>query len=264
LTYAYARSTWNNVQCTFGNIWTNANGDRRSFLGARNLSAVGGIPNDATDTYAPFRIESGVIQFGDWMRQRYGIGNPVVDCGTPLDGNNDEYFKWCWTFWIGDQVLGDTVDGVLVGTDTVYDNDVSKRELWDKVLFQVGHPTGTPAEQLMRARLNLTKWSSREYKKDISPLDAAGVSALLHDAMAVDVFRYRLKIDPPQRHLRIGLIAEEAPSEFSDGKMLSQTKAAAYLAGLMKALRQEQVHLSARLDELEERRAARLAEGKTP
>ena len=90
---------------------------------------------------------------------------------------------------------------------------------------------------------------SREYKRDIEPLDPAECRRILEEAAATDVVRYRFSNDPAGvRHL--GVIAEESPSEIvaSDGKGVSLGDYAAFLLAAIKA---QQAAMEAQQAEIE-------------
>ena len=248
--YLYAYARWTGTPCVFASP-SNPDGTRRGFLGARRLT--GALPNEAVDTYAHMRLEARVIELGDWRRADMGL--PV----TPCPPNPPARFKWCWTEYVGHPNFGDTQQGVLVGVDTIEnplqeDNIPATTPTWrDKiVILQVGSSAAP-----MDAVLGSINWmSSRTYKKDIVPLGADEMKRFLDETSQRDVVRYHYLGDNPERALRVGLIAEDAPAEFSDGKVILVTRAAAYLTASMKALKAENDALRARIEVLEAKKAA--------
>jgi hypothetical protein len=127
----------------------------------------------------------------------------------------------------------------------------------------VGIGTKTPGYKLQvgaagdgsQARANAWNLlSSREYKRDIEPLDPAQCRRILEEAAATDVVRYRFADDPSGvRHL--GVIAEESPPDIvaSDGKGVSLGDYSAFLLAAIKAQQAEIEALKAQVEELESR-----------
>ncbi len=254
--YAFATAVIDDPSnvCITGASTNYSDGSRRSYLGAKILTGGSTVPDlDADLLYGPMRLESRIIELGDWRRHDLVPTSPLVNCDPAPESN----FKWCSTPYLGDPVhpeWGDTINGVLVGTTVFDDPDGDPEGDPDRAVLQIGDNPSVKA-----CLGDFQAWSSREFKKDISALTQVDTDRLLQDAAQTDVFFYRLKTDPAQRHRRIGLIAEEAPKEFSTGKTIGLVKAAAFLTATMKALKSEQDALKKRLDALEQRRAARQA-----
>ncbi|MFZ1947603.1 MAG: tail fiber domain-containing protein, partial [bacterium] len=147
-------------------------------------------------------------------------------------------------------------------------NDTLAATLADAVVTvknngNVGIGTKTPSYKLQvgaagdgsQARANAWNLlSSREYKRDIEPLDQAECRQILERAAATDVVRYSFTNDPDGvRHL--GVIAEESPREIvaSDGKGVSLGDYSAFLLAAIKAQQAEIEALKTQVKELESR-----------
>ncbi len=250
--YLFANATWTGTPCLFASP-ANPDGTRRGFLGARRMIGTGPAP--AVDPFAPMRLEARLIEIGDWRRADMGL--PVIPCPP----NPPTRFKWCSTPYTGHPDYGDTTQGILVGVDTIPNpgqEDIvpAATPLWyqNVVVLQVGDPAN-PMDAYFGNNIQAFP-SSRAFKKDIVPLTAAEMSGYLTQAAKTDVAYYHYIGDPPDRALRIGLIAEDAPKEFSDGKSIHLFQAAAYLTASMKALKMENDALRARIEVLEAKKAA--------
>jgi hypothetical protein len=92
--------------------------------------------------------------------------------------------------------------------------------------------------------------SSRTYKRDVSPLDAAALAGLLADALSTQVVRFRWSGDQETERPHFGVIAEDAPPYIVDEECLSLSmpEYAAMLLGAVQVL-------AARLSALEARMA---------
>jgi len=104
--------------------------------------------------------------------------------------------------------------------------------------LQVGD-TGDGTE----ARANAwNTFSSREYKKNITPLQPNDYEKVLRRLRELDVVKYHYKGDIEDRKLRLGLIAEDAPKEMTseDGKAMSLSDSIGFLLASVKA-QQEQI-----------------------
>jgi hypothetical protein len=118
---------------------------------------------------------------------------------------------------------------------------------------EVGIGTTSPGYRLQvgesgdgsEARANAwNTFSSREYKKDISPLRPDDYQRVLQRLGELDVVRYHYKEDAENRKLRIGLIAEDAPEEMTseDGQAMSLSDSIGFLLAAIKA-QQDQIKL---------------------
>jgi hypothetical protein len=61
-----------------------------------------------------------------------------------------------------------------------------------------------------------TDASSRQYKKDITPLTPDDVREMLDVVKGIEVVRYRYKDESPDQKMTLGVIAEDAPDEMTD------------------------------------------------
>jgi Chaperone of endosialidase len=104
--------------------------------------------------------------------------------------------------------------------------------------------------------------SSRELKRDITPLSPADCARMLDKVEAIEVCRYRYKAGGEAAPLKLGMIAEDAPEEIrsSDGRSIRMADTVGMLmAGmkaqseLIKAQSDEMKYLKLRLDRLEKR-----------
>jgi hypothetical protein len=84
-------------------------------------------------------------------------------------------------------------------------------------------------------------FSSREYKKDITTLSDAEYREVLSALEELEVVRYRYNGDSNDRELRMGVIAEDAPSQLvtEDRKALSHADAIGFLLAAIKAQQEE-------------------------
>lgn len=80
--------------------------------------------------------------------------------------------------------------------------------------------------------------SSRKYKKEICALQAGEAEKLLNDTLSLALVRFKYQGDEEVHRLRLGIIAEEAPTYIvgDDGESLSTIEYIAMLHGAIKAL----------------------------
>ena len=97
-------------------------------------------------------------------------------------------------------------------------------------------------------------FSSRSYKKDISPLAAPDYAELLSKLKTLEVVRYRYKHEPAARARRIGVIAEDAPQELltPDRHTVSTADAIGFLLATVKGMRANNERLKREIAALEQ------------
>jgi hypothetical protein len=140
------------------------------------------------------------------------------------------------------------------GSDKLYiaNDEVDSRVIiyGDFSTRNVGIGTTSPGYRLQvgesgdgtEARANgWNTFSSREYKKDISPLQPKDYERVLKRLGELDVVQYHYKGDAEDRKLRTGLIAEDAPEEMTseDGKAMSLSDSIGFLLAAIKAQQKE-------------------------
>jgi Chaperone of endosialidase len=97
--------------------------------------------------------------------------------------------------------------------------------------------------------------SSRELKREITPLSPADCARMLDKVEAIEVCRYRYKSGGEDGPVKLGMIAEDAPEEIrsADGKAIRMTDTVGMLLAAVKAQSQEIRELRAEIDLLKER-----------
>lgn len=171
--------------------------------------------------YAPFRIDAYYVNLLDKM----------------LD-------------WIHCDTFGGVQNNVLIGTQTVYTAGGTVPAA--SVFLQVGSPGDTS-----QALGNFYQWSSRTFKKDITPFSIQQYDNALTQVSRTPVYNYLFKKDPKGQKPRLGLIAEDSPAEMVDDNktVLNLSDSYGYLAAALKALIIKNDELKKRLDALEKTKA---------
>ncbi|MEN9613953.1 MAG: hypothetical protein RLZZ347_260, partial [Candidatus Parcubacteria bacterium] len=121
----------------------------------------------------------------------------------------------------------------------------------------IGIGTSTPAYKLQVmgdiAATSFVNISTRDAKKDISYLSASDDATVLEKIKALNVATYRYNIEPNSNPLRMGLIAEEAPSEILavGGKGVDIYKLSSFILAGVKAQQSKLESLETRIARLE-------------
>lgn len=135
---------------------------------------------------------------------------------------------------------------------------ITRRMVIDKD-GNVGIGIAVPSERLEVAGNvkadNVSVPSSRQFKKDIAPLEAGDYRRVLDQIRSTSVFTYRLKTEPVDGKPHTGVIAEEAPPAMLDatGQALSFSDSVGFLLAGMKALVEENEALRRKVQSLEQR-----------
>ncbi|GEM_PF-1611019 len=227
---------------------------QRKALFASRPVAGGNIIDPAAGTYGPLRIDGREVQMG-----------PQYDPNVPTGRGNPS-----------DPWFTGMLERVIIGTNEMWLDPVDTPE--PEIFLQVGHPTdpdptdperipginGAPDEPPQPTGGAASNWrvfSSREYKKDIVPFDAAAQAGALEAISRLDVVRYRFKSEPVNAKPHTGVIAEDLPAAIrsASGKGLDLGQAYSYAAAALKALKTENDVLKTRLEKLEAEAAARKA-----
>ncbi len=121
----------------------------------------------------------------------------------------------------------------------------------------IGIATSTPAYKLHVmgdvAATSFVNISTREEKKDISYLSATDGDSVLAKIKALNVATYRYNIEPNSNPLRLGLIAEEVPSEIlaAGGKGVDIYKLSTFILAGVKSQQSALEALGVRIARLE-------------
>ncbi len=149
-----------------------------------------------------------------------------------------------------DRVIYDAqghMDTVLIGAQNVAAGFTPAN-----VFLQVGNPgDGSSASGDFRA------FSSREFKKDITPLTTSQYREALSMISQTPLWYYRFKGDAADSKMRLGLITEDTPRELimPEGKAINLYDTLGHLAAAMKQLKSENDALKKRLEILEKKRS---------
>lgn len=195
-------------------------------------------PGDpATLTYDRMRLEAKIVQFGPSFTQRTAEANAGVTGAVLIDAMEpiqDPY-----------------------GTPELFLQVGRPLEVGDPPL-EPDDPRMAAVEDPGGAGSGWREFSSRDYKKDIAPLGPKQHAQALSDIAGTNVVRYRFRRHGVPDRVRLGLIAEELPSEIRspDGKTLNIAEAFAYAAAALKELKTRNDSLKSRIESLEKRKAA--------
>lgn len=218
-------------------------------LRAGSLYAVGDFPIAGSQVYLNAR---GFID-GGLMRGQYralghnttplNFGDDVFYAPMRIDGREVRLGEPAAERFLYD-FQGHT-DTVLVGTDTIGPTQAPGAQM----LFQIGSPSNP-------GNITANSWqafSSRSYKTDITPLSRADYSVILEKAAKIPVVSYLYKDEVKTAKRRIGILAEESPSEIltPDGKALNTADGLGFLAAALKELQLRNAELKTRLEALE-------------
>ncbi len=131
---------------------------------------------------------------------------------------------------------------VLIGTRKP-DPTVTRAE---SLFLQVG----TPNTRAQLARGDFCVFSSREFKKDITPFSPKQYADALQKISHTPVYRFRLKADPAETMPRVGLIAEDSPAELLtiEKNAVDISDANGFLLAALKGLKIKNDDLKIRLE----------------
>ena len=95
-------------------------------------------------------------------------------------------------------------------------------------------------------------FSSREFKKDITPLSPVDYQNILSKLASTDIVQYHYRIESSANKIHTGFIAEDAPSDIvsADRKGLSQQDEIGFLLASLKALKMENQELREMVEKL--------------
>ncbi len=146
-----------------------------------------------------------------------------------------------------------------IGSDPAFSNDVEFSSgnvgiatTNPQYKLQIGNPSGA-GSGLYAVGHRWAGWSSREYKKDITPFTTKDINGIFLKISDLNVVRYRYKGAKELDRLRMGVLAEEAPQEIvtADGKGVDSMSVIGFLVAGIRALNEQNIALEKQIAELE-------------